>query len=245
MVTATILQKIYEAMMGVWNILMGLSEWFTGLVNKLNDLYGYFTGNYTDAQTRAYAEARNEKGELVRPELAGKSPAEIREEMPTFMKTIQELPGNIVDKAKNYVNTPPEPGEGEPPLRLPTTESKEPGTALPGSSQYSARTDVEAQQNQQGEDRPGIGQITNFLGGLLPRYDKGGFVPQTGPAILHAGEYVLPPGSNSESNTKNVYIDLGGFTFNITGGGDIANDFALRKTIEDIVTDAIRHSQSA
>jgi hypothetical protein len=37
------------------------------------------------------------------------------------------------------------------------------------------------------------------VGGSFPSYQSGGYVPQTGLALLHAGEYVLPKGETSNT----------------------------------------------
>jgi len=42
-------------------------------------------------------------------------------------------------------------------------------------------------------DLPGLPDLDLPSGSELPAYDLGGYVPTTGPAILHAGEFVIPP----------------------------------------------------
>lgn len=52
----------------------------------------------------------------------------------------------------------------------------------------------------------------------LPKYQHGGYVPQTGLALLHQGEYVIP--ASQVSNVVNNYrsIGAGAITFQIQGG---------------------------
>jgi len=52
--------------------------------------------------------------------------------------------------------------------------------------------------------------IGGAIGGLLPPFQKGGYIPETGPYLLHRGEYVVPAGKGGGINitiTGNTFLD--------------------------------------
>jgi len=73
-----------------------------------------------------------------------------------------------------------------------------------------------------------------WIPGGLPYYQSGGAVKETGPAIVHKGEYVLPAGGSSLSNIKlqsNLFID----------GTQVST--AVSKVLGDQLLQATRASQ--
>lgn len=49
----------------------------------------------------------------------------------------------------------------------------------------------------------------------LPMFQKGGYVPQTGPAILHKGEYVVPENDVGKNNGYNMTIVIEGDNYGV------------------------------
>lgn len=52
------------------------------------------------------------------------------------------------------------------------------------------------------------GRTVNSLGGSIPQFASGGYVPSTGVALLHAGEYVMP--SSLVNAVGNSHVNYGG-----------------------------------
>jgi hypothetical protein len=79
---------------------------------------------------------------------------------------------------------------------------------------------------------------------LVPSHATGiNYVPRTGLALLHQGEAVVPASQNNGSNSKQYTLNVS-VPVTINSNGDNIDSFALRRTIENIVQDAVRHTMS-
>jgi hypothetical protein len=84
------------------------------------------------------------------------------------------------------------------------------------------------------------GENSTKLGPSIPQYASGGYVPKTGIAMLHAGEFVMPralvaSNSSHSSSSKVVEIHAGAFQVTTTPGMEMM----VGKMIEDMSIDAL------
>lgn len=68
----------------------------------------------------------------------------------------------------------------------------------------------------------------------LPKYDSGGYVPRTGPAILHAGERVLTP--------EQQRAGAGGVTINVNVSGPVYGMSDFKRAVREAVAEGARSS---
>jgi len=78
----------------------------------------------------------------------------------------------------------------------------------------------------------GLGSLLNLIPGgaliskFLPKFETGGFVPKTGPAIVHAGEYVL-----TKSQVDSARGSFGGMSPAFAGGGSGRGDIHVHMSV--------------
>jgi hypothetical protein len=80
------------------------------------------------------------------------------------------------------------------------------------------------------ESIPSIGNAASYVSSYIPSFQHGGYVPSTGLAMLHAGEYVMPTG-NTRTVTNSPTIVLSP-TIYVTG--EMRTDTDLRKLAGDL-----------
>ena len=61
---------------------------------------------------------------------------------------------------------------------------------------------------------------------LFPKFQRGGYVPETGLALVHKGEYIIPAGGSSKIGNINIHVNINAVTKEGVTADDIADKVA-------------------